>query len=597
MQFLRLSMKKLISIFIALSTVTAQIPSSVLCASFLAPPGGAAGVVFQAPDTAQTGDLSSIVDDGILVVALGGNAFKGETRDQQMASLRGMLEPVATLIKAGQKIVITHGNGLQIGRLLEIEEMLVARGAKRRPMHELIAQTQRDMGKMIQETLQVLGVQDTTTNILTKVLINSDDPMSHLPTKPVGPFMTEDEKIEKERLPGWNIEKRVNPDDPGRQYRRVVPSPIPLNIAELEEIEKALKRGEVPIACGGGGVPVFREKNTGILRGFDGVIDKDRASVILASKLGARRIVILTSTPNAYKHFNIDEQEPLEKITVEQVYEDMNHFETGSMKPKMEAAADFILRGGRTAVITDGRHMIAALKDQAGTRVVSKRMLLGKARMLDIIREQVRVDGESFEGILNHDLPRGSLKALDVGTGKGDFCSAITDMYPGRFGHVVGLDRKAGENSSIFSGKTHIELLREVSIEEFSLDTNYQHYFDIIFLNAPSSNVWPGSLVLLPRLLKPGGIMVVTFHWESFILQTTYATETQGDDVTLSFLLDEIIETDFLFEHTIAAIPNTDGYPQAAYRRVNGMLVMSPDRQNTARIHVSSPGSDALTSL
>lgn len=407
MHFPRVFWKKSLSLIIALSLVTAQIPALAFGASFLAPPGGVSRAVFSKHEHTEAGDLSSIVDDGILVVALGGNAFKGETGDQQMASLRVMLEPVAALIRAGQKIVITHGNGLQIGRLLEKLERSVAHGAIRQPMYELIAQTQREIGQMIQEALVSLGVKRGIKNMLTRVQISEKDPALQRFTKPVGPFMTLQEKREREKW-GWVIEERINPDDPERSFRRVVPSPIPIDIGETDQIMKALHLGEVPIACGGGGIPVVKDRRTGVLRGFDGVIDKDRATVLMASKIDARRVIILTGTPQVYRRFNTIHQEPIDTLTVDEARIILDGLEEGSMKPKVEAAIDFIVQGGRTVIITDGGHLLEALRGKAGTLITaqggpSRRASRAAAVLSVLFLVCVTVAQEGLDDILERD--------------------------------------------------------------------------------------------------------------------------------------------------------------------------------------------------
>lgn len=205
----------------------------------------------------------------------------------------------------------------------------------------------------------------TVVTILTQVVIDKNDPAFQRPTKPIGPFYTREIAERKRRELHWSIV-----EDSARGYRRVVASPLPKDILELEVIKDCLEHNTVVIAVGGGGIPVIIEN--GEVKGIEAVIDKDRASALLALKLGIEHFIISTDVPEAYINYKTPNQQALRKITAVEarIYLAERHFSEGSMKPKIEAALDFLNGGGTFVTITDPTHLVAALDGESGTRIL-----------------------------------------------------------------------------------------------------------------------------------------------------------------------------------------------------------------------------------
>jgi carbamate kinase len=196
------------------------------------------------------------------------------------------------------------------------------------------------------------------------VVVDKNDPAFQRPTKPIGPFYSKDTAERKRKELGWNII-----EDAARGYRRVVPSPLPIDIVELEVIIGCLERDIVIVAVGGGGIPVISED--GVVKGIEAVIDKDRASALLAAKLGIEHFIISTEVPEVYINYKKPNQQKLHNITIAEVKKHFadGQFSEGSMKPKIEAAMDFLNKSGKMVTITDPEHLIAALDGEAGTRI------------------------------------------------------------------------------------------------------------------------------------------------------------------------------------------------------------------------------------
>jgi carbamate kinase len=294
------------------------------------------------------------------VVALGGNALirGGErgTAAEQLANLRlavAALEPM--LGEPG--LVITHGNGPQVGNELLRQER-AAEEAPPLPLWLAVAQTQAEIGALISAELRPAIDGRTPACVLTHVRVAPDDPAFDRPTKPIGPFYSAGEAAQLERERGWAMVS-----DSSRGHRRVVPSPTPLEIVELEVIRGLAESGAVAIACGGGGIPVVQRG--GRLTGVDAVIDKDRASALLANGLGARRLVILTEVPAVYRRFGKPDQEEIRELAATDAEELLPELAEGSMRPKIESALSF---AGET-LITNFAALSAALAGEAGTRI------------------------------------------------------------------------------------------------------------------------------------------------------------------------------------------------------------------------------------
>ena len=298
-----------------------------------------------------------------VVVALGGNALMrpGErgTAAEQRANLRGVCEALRPLL-AEDALVITHGNGPQVGNELLRHE----RGAAEvppLPLYLAVAQTQAEIGALIESELEPVA-DGPVACLLTHVVVDEADPAFEEPSKPVGPFYDQARARELERDRGWELVH-----DAGRGWRRVVPSPLPLEVVEIEAIRSLLRGGAIAVACGGGGIPVTRRD--GRLAGVDAVIDKDRASSLLARELDADRLVILTEVPAVYRSFGSDQQEELRELDADGAEALLPELAAGSMRPKVEASLEFARATGHETLITSPDSLAAAMRGEAGTRI------------------------------------------------------------------------------------------------------------------------------------------------------------------------------------------------------------------------------------
>jgi carbamate kinase len=293
------------------------------------------------------------------VVALGGNALMrpGErgTAAEQLANLRRAVAALEPLL-AEPGLVITHGNGPQVGNELLRQER-AAEEAPPLPLWLAVAQTQAEIGALISVELRPALDGREPACVLTHVRVAADDPAFDRPTKPIGPFYSAEQAEALQRERGW-----VLVSDANRGHRRVVPSPLPLEIVELDVIRR-LAESAVVIACGGGGIPVVRRG--GRLAGVDAVIDKDRASALLARGLDAERLVILTEVPAVYRNFGTPEQVEIETVSASDAEALLPTLAEGSMRPKVEAALTF---GGQT-LITNFDTLDSALAGRGGTRI------------------------------------------------------------------------------------------------------------------------------------------------------------------------------------------------------------------------------------
>lgn len=307
-----------------------------------------------------------------MVVALGGNAIsrKGERGDipDQVRNSRITSEHIVDLVKAGHRVVVTHGNGPQVGNILRRVE------AARDFLYELPldicdAHTQGGMGYVFQRELRNAfrrrGMDTSAFTIVTQVLVDPDDPAFQNPTKPIGPFFTK-ERIAPMIAQGWTAV-----EDAGRGWRRVVPSPRPKAILEEEMIRKAVAFGHVIVCCGGGGIPVV--ERDGILYGVEGVVDKDFGTSLLARAIGADLMIITTGVEKVFLRFHAPDETPLDCLTVAEAERHLaaGEFPPGSMGPKIEAAIEFVAATGNPVVITLPETMIEALEGKTGTRIVA----------------------------------------------------------------------------------------------------------------------------------------------------------------------------------------------------------------------------------
>jgi carbamate kinase len=297
------------------------------------------------------------------VIALGGNALMrpGErgTAAEQRANLRTTCEALRPLLDNGG-LVVTHGNGPQVGNELVRQER-AADEVPPLPLYLAVAQTQAEIGALIESELSAVAGRPVVC-VLTHVRVDDDDPAFERPTKPVGPFYSEQQARELESERGWALVS-----DAGRGWRRVVPSPEPLEIVELAAVRTLVAAGTIAIACGGGGIPV--SSRNGRLSGLDAVIDKDRASALLAIALEAERLVILTDVDAVYRGWGTPRQQPLRELDAAAVQKLLPELAAGSMGPKLEAAITFARATGREALITSASALGRALDGGAGTRV------------------------------------------------------------------------------------------------------------------------------------------------------------------------------------------------------------------------------------
>ncbi len=312
-------------------------------------------------------------DKPLAVVAFGGNALltpedKGTQAEQQERADQAA-EVLVGVLRQGYEMVIVHGNGPQVGNLLLQHE--AAKDAIAPFTLELcVAQTQGSMGFMLENGLRYAfkkhGMEKEILCLVTEVEVSRDDPAFENPSKPVGPFYTEEQARHLQEALGWKMV-----DDAGRGWRKVVPSPRPLRVVPEPAIADLVKRGYVVIAAGGGGVPVYAS-DKGYLTGIEAVIDKDYASAILARDLGAQLYVMLTEVPEVYHHFNRPDQKPLRMVTakVARRYLEDGEFPPGSMGPKIEAAISFLEGGTGEVIITNASSLHKALAGEGGTRVV-----------------------------------------------------------------------------------------------------------------------------------------------------------------------------------------------------------------------------------
>ncbi len=298
----------------------------------------------------------------LVVAALGGNALlrRGEplTADNQRANVRQAARALARLVEAGHRLVITHGNGPQVG-------LLALQGAAYKPdeaypLDVLGAETGGMIGYMIEQELEnALGHTRPVATLLTQVIVDADDPAFHKPTKFIGPVYERKEAEARANAAGWTIAQD------GDKWRRVVPSPMPKEIPDIRVLQLLLDRDVIIICTGGGGIPVLRQRD-GSMSGIEAVIDKDAASALLARQIGADALLLLTDVDAVYRGFGTPTEAPIATLTPDEAR--VLDLPAGSMGPKMTAAADFADQGGLAGI---GRldQAVEILERRAGTRV------------------------------------------------------------------------------------------------------------------------------------------------------------------------------------------------------------------------------------
>ncbi|GAA0134411.1 carbamate kinase family protein [Paenibacillus sp. YSY-4.3] len=312
----------------------------------------------------------------LVVVAIGGNSLvKGNDHDtiqDQYEAVCEIAANIADMVEEGCEVVVTHGNGPQVGFALrrgEIAEKVA--GMPSVPLVNCVADTQGGIGYQIQQALTNEFIRrrmkQKVATVITQVEVSSDDANFKNPSKPVGSFFTMEQvqELEKEH-PDW-----IFVEDSGRGYRRVVPSPQPIDIVEKEAIKSLIDSGYVVIAVGGGGIPVVKTADQ-TYEGIDAVIDKDLATSLLADQIQAETLIITTSVPKVFIHFGKPNQKALDEITVAETkrYVFEGHFPKGSMLPKIEASLSFLEQSGSRVIITNPESLKAAIKNEAGTHIV-----------------------------------------------------------------------------------------------------------------------------------------------------------------------------------------------------------------------------------
>ena len=312
----------------------------------------------------------------IAVIAIGGNSLikdsKHQSVEDQYEAARETCVHIADMIEAGYEVVIGHGNGPQVGFILRRSEI----AAKVEGMHEIPldvcgADSQGAIGYALQQNLQNelrrRGIEKPVATVVTQVLVDREDPAFKNPTKPIGGFMDEAEGKRRQTEMGWTVV-----EDAGRGWRRVVASPLPKEIVEIEAIKALIASGVIVICTGGGGIPVVRNA-AGNLEGIAAVIDKDFGSSLLANNVGAELFVISTAVEKAALNFGKPDQKWLDKITLDDARKYLaegTHFAKGSMAPKIQAIIRFLEQGGQQALITNPENIGRALKGETGTLIV-----------------------------------------------------------------------------------------------------------------------------------------------------------------------------------------------------------------------------------
>lgn len=309
----------------------------------------------------------------VAVVAIGGNSLIKDKNHQsvpdQYAAAHETCIHIAGMIEQGWDVAIGHGNGPQVGFILRRSEL------SRHELHEVPldfcgADTQGAIGYMLQQNLhnefRRRGLNKQAATVVTQVLVDRNDPAFQNPTKPIGSFMDEAEALRRRETEGWDVV-----EDAGRGWRRVVASPLPVRVVERDAVKNLIDAGFVVITVGGGGIPVIEDKE-GNLRGVAAVIDKDYASSLLATSIGADLFLISTAVEKVALNYGKPDQKWLDRITADEArgYMAEGHFAPGSMKPKIQAILWFLERGGQEAIITNPENIERALAGETGTHIV-----------------------------------------------------------------------------------------------------------------------------------------------------------------------------------------------------------------------------------
>lgn len=310
-----------------------------------------------------------------IVIALGGNAL-GKNPTEQLSLLEKVAKIIVDLVKKGNKIVLTHGNGPQVGQILLAMEYSSNGKAKTpsMPFPECGSMSQGYIGYQLQQCLQDelerQGIVKDCATLITQVLVDANDKAFENPTKPIGMFYSKEEAMKIQEEKGYKFV-----EDSGRGYRRVVPSPKPIDILEKNIIKLLVDNDNIVIAVGGGGIPVIKTDKIELLEGVEAVIDKDRSGSLLAREIDADILLILTAVDKVYLNYNTDKQVALDTLTVDEAekYISLGHFAEGSMLPKIEACLDFVRNSDeKKAIISSLEKAGDALNGNTGTVIKKK---------------------------------------------------------------------------------------------------------------------------------------------------------------------------------------------------------------------------------
>lgn len=310
-----------------------------------------------------------------IVIALGGNAIlsRDASAKAQQAALAQTAKYLVQFIKNGDDLVITHGNGPQVGNLLLQQTAADSYDNPALPLDTLVTMTEGSISYWLQNALinelRKQSIDKEVVSMVTEVLVSAEDPAFDHPSKPIGPFLSEEEAYLQEKMTGATYKV-----DAGRGWRKVVASPKPIAIQEIATIKSLLNTGAVVITAGGGGIPVIEDPKTKELMGVEAVIDKDFASQLLAEKIKADLFIILTGVDHVYIHYGQPNQEKLEKVTASQLkaWKDQQQFAAGSMLPKVEAAIAFVeAHPSGKAIITSLENIANVISEGSGTQITA----------------------------------------------------------------------------------------------------------------------------------------------------------------------------------------------------------------------------------
>ncbi len=312
----------------------------------------------------------------LVLVAMGGHAFirAGEegTMDDHVRNSDRIAELLMSLVARDYRLVITHGNGPQVGNLLIQHEQ--ARGlVPAMPLDVLVAMTEGSLGYILQQSLlnqlRHRRIERYVVTVVTQVIVDEKDEAFRTPSKPIGPFLERAEAERRRDEWGWQILE----DPEKRGWRRLVPSPRPVKVIQRQMIRDAALSGHIVVACGGGGIPIHTAEG-GKYTGIEGVVDKDLTSAVMAADVGAELLIILTVVPRVYLNFGKPDQQPLGAVTLEETERlyAQGHFLTGSMGPKIDAVIHFLKHGGKRALVTDPESLPAALDGRGGTHFIGQ---------------------------------------------------------------------------------------------------------------------------------------------------------------------------------------------------------------------------------